>query len=417
MNQISIEQAGNLTTDDFLGICDAMFDGVNDQKSVAAGLGISQQSVSNFKRGVEISSRSGKKIIASWNAFCDTGEAPKPVGLLDAENDDTGTRPFVAVPMARERDTGRIFRADQVGSGLIGNVGGPVLSDEEVVARIDGRFNVMTQILRRMLRNKARAMIVQAAAGVGKTHRIDQELRAHGTKMKSAGREFYSKVLSGGGVSAFALYKALWLARKNGIVVLDDNDSFLDADETLNMIKNALDTSDRRILTWSKRNGEVYCPIMMVEKAEREHRKEVAKEGDKARSYDEVYDDLTFGMIPNEFEFTGAMVFITNLDFKGIAMGGGSRAPHITAMIDRAFFVDLTIQNLRDKTLWCTHVFRTFMTDGLDAGQVEDICSFVADNATKVFSMSLRLFGAIAELASDPEGGDWVEIITATKFK
>jgi hypothetical protein len=235
--------------------------------------------------------------------------------------------------------------------------------------------------------------------------------------MKSAGREFYSKVLSGGGVSAFALYKALWLARKNGIVVLDDNDSFLDADETLNMIKNALDTSDRRILTWSKRNGEVYCPLMMVEKAEREHRKEVAKEGDKARSYDEVYDDLTFGMIPNEFEFTGAMVFITNLDFKGIAMGGGTRAPHITAMIDRAFFVDLTIQNLRDKTLWCTHVFRTFMTDGLDADQVEDICSFVADNATKVFSMSLRLFGAIAELAIDPEGGDWVEIITATKFK
>ena len=31
--------------------------------------------------------------------------------------------------------------------------------------------------------------------------------------------------------------------------------------------------------------------------------------------------------------------------------------------------------------------------------------------------MSLRLFGAIAELASDPDGGDWKEIIIATKFK
>jgi hypothetical protein len=111
------------------------------------------------------------------------------------------------------------------------------------------------------------------------------------------------------------------------------------------------------------------------------------------------------------------MVFITNLDFKGIAMSGSTRSPHVTAMIDRSYFVDLTIQNGRDKLLWCTHVFTQHMTGDLSSEQVVDIVDFVSDNATKVFSMSLRLFGAIADLVSDPEGGDWKEIITATKFK
>ncbi len=415
MQMIDLSNAGSLTTEDYTAIWQAILGENATQKEIGALFDFSLQTAGTYQRGGNISRRNGTKILNAWNSFVENGSAPAQDGLVD---EDDGTRPFVSVPMARCRESGRIYTMDKVTGGLVGNVTGPVLSDDEVVARIDGRFNIMTQITRRMLRNKVRSMIVQAAAGVGKTFTIEQELKRHTANEKAAGRDFYSKVLSGGGVSAFALYKALYRARKGGVVVLDDNDSFLDADETLNMIKNALDTSAERVLTWSKKNGEVFCPIAMRAKAEREAIKEAAKDPDNARSEDTIYEDLTFGLIPDTFEFEGAMIFITNLDFKGIATSGGTRAPHITAMIDRSLFVDLTIQNLRDKTLWCTHVFRKHMTAGMSDALVDEIVKFVESNSTKFFSMSLRLFLAIGELAGDPEdGGNWKDIIEATKFK
>jgi hypothetical protein len=235
-------------------------------------------------------------------------------------------------------------------------------------------------------------------------------------------------VLSGGGVSAFALYKALHKAASGGVVVLDDNDSFLDADETLNMLKNALDSSDVRTLTWSKRNSEVYCPLLMREKsvriAEKEEKEAGAegnngkmKDGSDPRNADTVYDDLIHGLIPDEFEFKGAMIFITNLNFQQIAESGSTRSSHVSAMIDRSWFVNLTINNLRDKVLWCTHVFRTAMAGALTAEQTDDTVSFVQDNATKFFILSLRLFKDIASLQGDDDAGDWRTIVEATKFR
>lgn len=419
LNTIPMPMSRELTTDEFYGICDMMV-GTRDQHSVASALSLGQSSVSNFMRGTKISVRSSNKIAAAWNSFVETGTAPKDTGIIDDEDD--GTRPYVTVSMVRERDTGRMYREDQVSTGLIGITSGKVESDDEVVERISGRFNVMTQIVQRMLRKKANSMIVQAAPGVGKTFRIEQMLSAH----KRATKGFYHKVLSGGGVSAFALYKALYKAATGGVVVLDDNDSFLDADETLNMLKNALDSSEVRTLTWSKRNGEVYCPVVMREKAERIAEKEAKQasqndgktdDGNKPRTADEVYDEQTHGLIPDEFEFNGAMIFITNLNFQQIAESGSSRSTHVSAMIDRSWFVNLTINNLRDKVLWCTHVFRTAMAGALTPEQTEDIVEFVQDNSTKFFILSLRLFKDIASLQGDDDAGDWREIVEATKFR
>jgi hypothetical protein len=419
LTTIPVPMSRELTTEEFYGLIDNMV-GTRDQHSVAKAFNLGQSSVSNFMRGTAISVRSSNKIAAAWNSFVETGSAPKDTGLIDDEDD--GTRPYVTVNMVRERDTGRMFREDQVSTGLIGLTGGRVESDDEVVERISGRFDVMTHIVQRMLRKKATSMIVQAAPGVGKTFRIEKMLRTH----KQATKGFYHKVLSGGGVSAFALYKALHTAATGGVVVLDDNDSFLDADETLNMLKNALDSSDVRTLTWSKRNGEVYCPLIMREKAVRIAEKEAkeatenagkTKDGNKPRTADEVYDEQTHGLIPDEFEFNGAMIFITNLNFQQIAESGSSRSTHVSAMIDRSWFVNLTINNLRDKVLWCTHVFRTAMSGALTPEQTDDTVEFVQDNATKFFILSLRLFKDIASLQGDDDAGDWRNIVEATKFR
>ena len=386
---ISLPLSTEMTTETFLAIVDEMV-GSRDQHSVAAALDISQSSASNFMRGTKISNRSGNKIAAAWNAFVETGVAPKrDSGDIDDSASDDGNRPFVAVnnvPVVRERASGQFFRRDHVEAGLVGSPE----TDDEVVARISGRFGVMTNIVRRMLRRKLNSMIVRAAPGVGKTYTIERELRAH----KTANEKFEFSVLSGGGVSAFALYKALYKARNGGVVVLDDNDSFLDADETLNMLKNALDSSEIRTLTWSKKNSEVF---------------DVDFEG----------EDEEDSKIPSRFEFNGAMIFITNLDFQAIAQSGSARSAHVAAMIDRSWYVNLTINNLRDKMLWCEHVFMEHMyaKQGLSLAQANEIVAYVKENATKFFILSLRLFKDIGELAADTDGGDWQEIVEATKFK
>jgi hypothetical protein len=403
-----------LDTATFKNMCEAMFGTLKDQVGIGAGLDLGQSSISNFIRGSDISRRSGNKIITVWNAFIENGSLPKQTGSIDKASDaDDGTRPFVSVPMVRDRVSGRIYTAEKVESGLIGSVTGQIQSPEEVVARIDNRFNIMIQIVRRMTRGKVRSQIVQAAPGVGKTYRIEKELAAWHA---DTGGNY--NILSGGGVTAASLFKSIYNARDGGVVVLDDNDSFLDDTESKNMLKNALDSSATRILTWTKQSNEVYSPAKMRAKAERmawmEAERDAKKGTDDARAMEDIFEDLTFGKIPDTFEFNGAMIFITNKNLKAKALAGDA---DLEAMIDRSLYTDLTISNLRDKSLWCDHVFANYMTDGLTPEQVTDIREFMVTNMHQVFSMSLRRYLMISELAADAEAGDWKNIAKATMFK
>lgn len=346
-----------ITTEDFNNISQeiARSMGNSDQTTIAKVLDISQGSVSNYLSGKSVPTpRISQKIANAMNNFRSGSLVPS----------STVKKP--------EEKIEKIF------------------SKSEIVERIQGRFDIMTNIVRRMLRQKVNSMIVRAAPGVGKTYNIERQLNLH----KKENPNFESFVLSGGGVSAFALYKALYKARNGGVVVLDDNDSFLDSPETLNLLKNALDSSEVRTLTWSKKNSEIY-------------------DADFDR------DDEDDVRIPSRFEFNGAMIFITNLDFHAIAESNSARAPHLAAMIDRSWYVNLTINTLQEKHLWCEHVFLTHMYEsmGLNSVQAAEIVNFVSDNIDRFFILSLRLYKDIASLVDDSNDGTWKSIVEATKFK
>ena len=327
-----------------------------------------------------------KRIVNRWNAFIDNGGAVPE----DAEP-EVDEPPFVPVGLVRDRVSGVMRKAEDVHPALIGKRGGPMESEEEVENRISHRFDIMESMMRRMIRGRVRSMVVQAAAGVGKTYRIEKMLEAEGARSEN----FHYEILSGGGVTPLGLYKALHRARNGGVLVLDDNDSLLEASnmEGVNLLKNSLDSSDKRVLTWTKQNAEIY----------------------DIHSNPEDPDD---GRIPSSFEFKGAMVFITNMDFQAIAEGNKKNSAHIKALIDRSFLVNLTIQTLSDKVIWCDHIFRSFMSEGMDEETVADVSGFVRENRHRFFGISCRLYNDIIALAADPEDGmSWKAIIEATKFK
>ena len=383
-----IELPVRLTGSDFRAMATAMLD--TDKPKImdaAEAFGVGHASVQKMlvNPEMEIGNLVARKLVARWNAFIDNG------GVVPAPEVDEP--PFVPLALVRDRTSGVIRKAEDVHPALIGARGGPIESEKEVEDRISHRFDVMESMMRRMIRGRIRSMIIQAAAGVGKTFRIERILETEAARNTN----FHYEILSGGGVTPLGLYKALHRARKGGILVLDDNDSLLEASnlEGMNLLKNSLDSSDRRVITWSKSNPDIYNIHTMPE-------------------------DPDDGRIPSSFEFKGAMVFITNMDIQGIAESDKKNSSHIKALIDRSFPVNLTIQTLRDKMIWCDYIFRSYMSAGMAPDTVEEISTFVRKNQHRFFGISCRIYNDIIALAMDPEEGTgmgWQTIIEVTKFK
>ena len=440
-----LSEATVLTGAMFASILDEMI-GTRDQHKVSRFFGgqISQSSVSNYLRQPRknLGKGKGKVVIRFWNAWIENGSefGVSPQSGLDANDlvddqtaKDDGTRPFVAEPMARDRTSGRMYPLSQVNPALVGQTSGKMLSDDETVARIASRFETMEGFVKMATEEDdlVRSIMIQAGPGIGKSFNILRILE----EWKGGNNDRYFRFLSGGGVTPFVLYEALYKARDGGVVVLDDNDKFLDIAEAMNLLKTALDSSERRVLDWPKMNQKVYNAGAMLAKAEKTAKAELraykkatgktevdAEDENKGsvdfpRSVDEIYEELTAYRVPDEFEFNGSMIFITNLPMQEIAQSGSEKGDHLMAMMDRSWPVNLTVTTLRDRLLWCTHVFRTFMAPkiGLDDVQTDEVCAFITKNRNRFLSVSCRLFMDAGKLSA--RGMDWKTMLEHTKFK
>jgi hypothetical protein len=132
-------------------------------------------------------------------------------------------------------------------------------------------------------RGKSNSLIISGDAGVGKTRTVKDTL-------ESISRADY--VFSTGTITTAGLYEMLFKNRSS-LLVFDDCDAvFKDAD-SINILKGALDTYDvREISKLSK--GNTFDSIGMDDS-----------------EIQEMYDDT--GKLPTKFEFTGQIIFISNL--------------------------------------------------------------------------------------------------------
>ena len=240
----------------------------------------------------------------------------------------------------------------------------PQEDDETVIARIAERFEILDDMTKAVLNGDIRAMIVAGPPGVGKSFGIEAQLEKANLFDQISGRRVKSEMIKGT-ASALGMYKALYkYSDSNSVVVFDDCDSILLDDVCLNLLKGALDSGKKRRISWLADSHSL------------------RNEG-----------------IPDQFDFKGGVIFITNLKFD--QMKSQKTRDHLDAIQSRCHYLDLTLDTMRDKILRIKQIARTgmlFEDYDFDQIQQDEIIDFMTTNQNKLREVSLRMAIKIAQL-------------------
>ncbi len=237
-------------------------------------------------------------------------------------------------------------------------------TDDEIYARLAERFEILDEMTKAVKTGDVRAMIVSGPPGVGKSYGVEAVLSKDGLFDKLAERKPKYEIVKGA-MSAIGLYAKLYeFSEKGNVVVFDDCDSILMEDLSLNILKGALDSSERRWISWNTDS------------------RLLRSEG-----------------IPDRFEFKGAAIFITNIKFEHVR--SKKLRDHLDALESRCHYIDLQMDTQREKILRIKQVVneagmldRYEFTDKVKA----ELIQFVDDNKDKLRELSLRMVLKLADL-------------------
>ena len=256
-------------------------------------------------------------------------------------------------------------------------------TDAEVVERLRSRFAILDDMTRAVKAGNVRAMIVSGPPGVGKSFGVEQVLSKHDVFAGVAQDDSLKKYeIVKGAMSAIGLYKKLYeFSDRKSIVVFDDCDSILLDDVSLNILKAALDSSKKRVISWNTDSRALRA------------------EG-----------------VPQSFEFKGGAIFITNIKFENVR--SKKLRDHLEALESRCHYLDLTIDSERDKMLRIKQIVGDGMLNEyeFEDSQKQEIVEFIDVNRKKMRELSLRMVLKIADLyKSMPHS--WQQVASVTCMK
>jgi hypothetical protein len=256
-------------------------------------------------------------------------------------------------------------------------------TDDEIKARLRERFTVLDDMTKAVKAGKVRSMIVTGPPGVGKSFGVERVLGKHDLLADVANDSKLKKYeVVKGAMSALGLYSKLYeFSDKKCILVFDDCDSVLLDDLSLNILKAALDSGNKRMIHWNTDS------------------RLLRSEG-----------------VPNSFEFKGGAIFITNIKFEHVK--SKKLKDHLEALESRCHYLDLTIDTEREKVLRIKQIVEDGMLDKYDfeAGAVEELLTFIETNKKKLRELSLRMVLKLADLkASFPDRWESVASMTCMR--
>lgn len=168
---------------------------------------------------------------------------------------------------------------------------------------INQRFEFVGDMVLMLANGDQASVVVSGPGGLGKSHTVTAALEAAGLADVTVLDEFQVgsvldtaksyRVIKGYSTPK-GLYRTLY-ENKDGVVVFDDCDSVLKDPVSLNLLKAALDSYDRRIISWRA--------------------------------------DMRDEELPQSFEFKGRVIFISNLPSEALDQ----------AIISRSMAVDLSM--------------------------------------------------------------------------
>jgi len=253
-------------------------------------------------------------------------------------------------------------KADSIISVVNDAVDNPNETDDQIIERLRTRFEILDDMTQASIDGVVRGMVVTGPPGVGKSFGVEAQLEKNSLFDKIAGNKLRFEVVKGAS-SAIGLYKTLYQnADKNNVLVLDDCDTVLYDETSLNLLKAALDSSKKRKLNWNTDSSLL------------------RREG-----------------IPDCFEFKGSVIFITNLKFDKVR---GKIKDHLDAIMSRCHYLDLTMDTTREKVLRCKQIVKDGMLNEyeFDKATEDQVVNFMIDQKDKMREISLRMVTKIADL-------------------
>ena len=235
-------------------------------------------------------------------------------------------------------------------------------SDQEILERLSERFEILDEMTKAVKSGDVRAMIVSGPPGVGKSHGVETVLQKADIFNTLAEKKPKYEVVKGA-MSAIGLYAKLYeFSGEGNVVVFDDCDSILMEDLSLNILKGALDSSERRFISWNTDS------------------RLLRSEG-----------------IPDRFEFKGAAIFITNIKFEHVR--SKKLRDHLDALESRCHYIDLQMDTQREKILRIKQIVPTMLARYEFEQCVQDeLVEFVETNQDKLRELSLRMVLKLADL-------------------
>jgi len=209
---------------------------------------------------------------------------------------------------------------------------------------INKRFDILQDLTTLVTRRIMPSLVVTGGPGNGKSHTIVNTIQENGLT------EGDNYVVFKGYSTARGLYNTLY--DHNGkLIVFDDCDSVLEDKTSLNILKSALDSYDKRTISWMAKLG-------------------------KSDEY------------PNQFDFTGRIIFISNKD----------KSDMDDAILSRSLSVDLSMTG-DEKIQRMTHVLPQILPD-IDIRIKQDALDFLRANKDKD-SVNLRSLIMVSKIRKE----------------
>jgi hypothetical protein len=199
---------------------------------------------------------------------------------------------------------------------------------------INERYQYLAEFVDMTIDSIIPSVIICGEAGLGKSHTVLERFAKKGKRKEQ------DYVIVKGYSTSKGLYKILW-ENRNKTIVLDDIDSVLKDDVSLNLLKAALDSYSERIVTWN--------------------------------SVGFIDDGL-----PTSFEFNGQVVFITNKSLESLD----------SAVKSRALAVDVTM-NTEEKITRMREIVKTMIPE-VNLSTKNKVIDFIEENANVAKELNFR---------------------------
>jgi len=236
-------------------------------------------------------------------------------------------------------------------------------TDEQIIDRLRERFSILEDMTYAACDGVVRGMVVTGPPGVGKSFGVENVLKDAGIMKKLSNDSLRRFGVEKGAATPIGLYQLLYdYSAEGSVLVLDDCDSVLYDELSLNLLKAALDSGKNRTLSW------------------RSESRALANNG-----------------VPDQFDFKGSIIFITNVKFERTR---GKLKDHLDAIMSRCHYLDLTLDTMRDKFLRCKQIVADGMLNEYKFSDEDktDLMDYIYTNKNKLREMSLRMVLKIADL-------------------